>query len=689
MRRMQQLLLVLVAAFCAVAALVAGAGPAGAHAVVVSSSPSADERLPDAPAEVSIAFSEAFTSDLGGLTVLDSDGDRVDNDDSTQPTPDTLRTSLRPGLEDGTYVANYKIVSADGHPISGAVVFGIGDAQLGDISDLAATNDPAAERIASLARFLTYTAALLVAGLAYFVSFVHDGASDRRPMTHLVQAATIIAAIGAVLTIAAQASLATGDGVGAIAQVDVLRGVLREGMGWSTAVLFVGLALCHLAVTTRPSALAQGLTFYGALAITTSFVFWGHAREAPNMWLAVAADIIHVAVAAAWFGGLVGLTIILRARTRSAQSAGLAQPTLLTDTDTDTRNTRPTSAPSSSGEDDDPVIPSAAPGGMRSATALLDRPKGEGEGRGGDEGLTSSSGSTADDAGRIADDAAPPGSLEATVGVVQRFSTTAAVSVVVLTLSGVALSWQEVGSIDALVSTSYGQTLLVKLAIVAVILALAAYNRFLLLPWLLASTADDAHLVLADSTTDGDEIPAADTPGQGGPDDGPTGSVSGASAHVGSESELTRGWRTLLRTVVAEALAIVAVLAVTAVLVNVVPGRTDTGSTTGPYRETQPFRDGTIALTITPNQPGVNSVHVDFLGPDGRPADLAQRVILELRLPDKGLGPLEREMLKGGVGHFFLEGISDLSIAGTWEITLNVRVSDFDQERVTFTDPIG
>ena len=46
-------------------------------------------------------------------------------------------------------------------------------------------------------------------------------------------------------------------------------------------------------------------------------------------------------------------------------------------------------------------------------------------------------------------------------------------------------------------------------------------------------------------------------------------------------------------------------------------------------------------------------------------------------------------MIKAGIGHFILEGINDLSITGTWEITLNVRVSDFDQERVTFTDPIG
>lgn len=688
MRRVRALLLVLSAVVGATAVLVLDAAPAAAHAVVVSSNPSADERQPTSPAEVSIVFSEPFTSDLGGLTVLDSNGDRVDNDDSAQPTPATLRVSMQPDLDDGTYVANYKIVSADGHPISGAVVFGIGDAQLGDISGLAATNDTTSERIAMFARFLTYTAALLAAGLAYFLAFVHDGAADRRPMAHLVQLATIVAAFGALLTITAQASLATGDGVGAVAQIDVVRSVLREGMGWSAAVMFVGLALCHVAVTTRPSALAQGLTFYGALAVTASFVFWGHAIEAPNMWLAVAADVTHVAVAAAWFGGLVGLTFTLRARARSARAAGLSQPTL--PGDDNAVSTTPTPTPSSSAGDDDPAISGMAVGGVRSATAVLDRPADDDPHRGDEEPNPSpdSRRSMPSDASRNADDDIRPGSLESTVAVVQRFSTTAAVSVFVLAVSGVALSWQEVGSIEALVSTSYGQTLLVKLVIVAPILALAAYNRFLLMPWLFGHPSDSAHLVPAASATGVDGVPPVDSPAPGEVSD-PTGSATDGLKSEEIDRDLARGWRTLLRSVAAEALAIVAVLAVTAVLVNVVPGRTDTGSTSGPYRETQPFRDGAIALTVTPNEPGVNSVHVDFLGPDGRPADLAQKVILELRLPEKGLGPLEREMLKGGVGHFFLEGISDLSIAGTWEITLSVRVSDFDQERVTFTDLIG
>ena len=685
MRRTRRgLLLVLLALLGASVAVVAGAAPAGAHAVVVSSSPAADERLSASPTEVSFVFSEAVTSDLGGITVLTSpSGERVDNDDTTQLTATSVRASLPPDLPDGAYVAQYKVISADGHPISGAVVFGIGDAQIGDVGSLASATDPLAERLSTFARFLTYTAALLAAGLAFFAVFLHDGGSDRRQLTSIVQIATIVAAIGAALTIAAQAALATGDGLGAATQIDVLRGVLREGLGWSTAVLFVGLALCHISVTARPSAIAQALTFYGALAITTSFVFWGHALEAPNTWLAISADVVHVAVAAAWFGGLVGLTLTLRTRTRTARTAGLPEPTLLVGHPGVTTATGGAGAPTSTA-----ALATSAPG--RTATAVLDRPGDTDDAPGppardehlGDDAHKTEPTEPADlpDLSNPSD-RPEPGSLRATVAIVRRFSTIAAVSLGVLAVSGLALGWQELGSLGAVTASTYGQALLVKLALVAVIVVLAGYNRFLLLPWLLAedtSTTDDT-AITDDTGTDPDPDPDATTT-----ETSPPAAVSRTQVDEGLEA----GWRTLLRTVTVEALVIVAVLAVTAVLVNAVPGRAEAGPT-GPFTESRPFRDGTISLTVTPNQPGSNSFHVDFTGPDGRPADLAQKVTLDLRLPEKGIGPLEEDLLKGGTGHFFLEGVTDLSIAGTWEITLNVRVTDFDQERVTFTDRIG
>jgi putative copper resistance protein D len=66
--------------------------------------------------------------------------------------------------------------------------------------------------------------------------------------------------------------------------------------------------------------------------------------------------------------------------------------------------------------------------------------------------------------------------------VLRRFSGVATVAVAVLVLSGAVNSWFLVGTFEALVITAYGQTLIVKLVLVATMLCLACMNRFWLIP---------------------------------------------------------------------------------------------------------------------------------------------------------------------------------------------------------------
>jgi putative copper resistance protein D len=67
--------------------------------------------------------------------------------------------------------------------------------------------------------------------------------------------------------------------------------------------------------------------------------------------------------------------------------------------------------------------------------------------------------------------------LDAAAQMVRRFSTLGAVSVSALVLSGLGNGWYLVGGVPALIGTDYGQLLLVKLALFAAMVALAAVNR--------------------------------------------------------------------------------------------------------------------------------------------------------------------------------------------------------------------
>ncbi|MFY9770795.1 MAG: copper homeostasis membrane protein CopD [Xanthobacteraceae bacterium] len=65
---------------------------------------------------------------------------------------------------------------------------------------------------------------------------------------------------------------------------------------------------------------------------------------------------------------------------------------------------------------------------------------------------------------------------------VQRFSLLGVISVGTLLASGVANSWYEVETLNDLFVTSYGQLVLIKIAIFAAMIALASVNRFYLTP---------------------------------------------------------------------------------------------------------------------------------------------------------------------------------------------------------------
>ena len=289
-------------------------GVASAHAALLGTTPADQEAVDTDPGLVTATFSERVSVDVGGLSVRDTDGQRVDQGESTiDDAGTTVSVGLQPGLPDGIYVVTYRVLSADGHPVSGAWNFGIGDVQV-QSSVASAPSDGGWETVGALARFVTYLGALLAAGVTFFLAFLHDRRPDRAHLARIVQISAPVAVAGTIGSVVAQAALLTGRGLGATADIDVLRSVLTDRLGWSAAVLLLGLAAVYLSIDVRERNAILALAAVGGLAVTGSFALWGHDTEAPNRWLAVGADVVHVAAAAIWLGGLVGLLVVLRRR---------------------------------------------------------------------------------------------------------------------------------------------------------------------------------------------------------------------------------------------------------------------------------------------------------------------------------------------------------------------------------------
>ncbi len=598
--------------------LVAWAGTASAHATVVSSFPTNGERLAHAPASVSIIFDQPVRLGAGGLQVLDSTGTPVASGPPTHSSPSTIREGLPGKLPDGAYVANYTVTSVDGHVVSGGIVFLVGNAVAGQVQRLTRHTTSVAGATDKLGQFLSYLGVFSVGGLAFFLAFILTGGPERRRLVRWCLLAAVVSLLGMLVTTGAQAALSNGSWHGAI-EWAIVRDILSGSLGRQYGLQIIGLAACLWSLR-RTGIGAQAAAFYGLLVSSGAFVLFGHAVASPERWLSIPADIVHAIFAAMWFGGLIGLVVVLRSRTRAARSSGElgpAPPTL--------GATRPSSAA--------PVLGagSSAPAGSATATAVLSR----------NESVVSGP----EAAGVTA--TGPATILRSTIGVVSRFSTMAAVSVSVLLVAGVLLAIAEVGSVHNLIDTGYGQILLVKVALVGILLLMAAYNRQLLLP----------HLVTAG----------------GSPFD----------------PSVRAGWRRLLATARIETAVVVAVLAVTAVLANGTPSN-GAGAVVRPvpFAQTQPFGDGHVTLRISPNQALVNNMVVQFTGRDGAPTMMAESVSIYFTLPSLNVGPIVVDMVQSGIGRFVLTQIPAPPIVGTWQITLQVQVSAFEQPDVSFVDTV-
>lgn len=126
----------LVAALCAVsfAILVASAPPAHAHAGLTGSNPSAGQSLEVAPERVELTFSEPVSSPAY-VAVSAADRSSVVAGEP-EISGSTVSQALATGLPAGEYTMAYRVISVDGHPITGEVPFTVTN----DSPDMAVDN---------------------------------------------------------------------------------------------------------------------------------------------------------------------------------------------------------------------------------------------------------------------------------------------------------------------------------------------------------------------------------------------------------------------------------------------------------------------------------------------------------------------------------------------------------------------
>lgn len=522
--------------------LLAMPAPAQAHASLVRTNPADGAVLATALDEVVLGFTEPVLVSGSGVRVFAPDSTTLPVD--PQIRANDLVLDLPDTQVDGTYLVTWRVVSRDGHPISGSLTFSIGSVSAAPVPgpELAAA-EPGGGVVQPALQAVSYLGFFLSAGLAIFAAFLlpRDASTAvRRRIRRVSRPAALLAGVAALLLV--PVTLAHQQGVGLTALGMPWAGLTRDAL---LPLLLLLLALVVLSSsqavqvvrTRRVRVFAGGGVLLGAV----SFALSGHTRGTDMTALVVTTDVLHVLAGCIWLGGLVGLALTLPLLSREPVSGGRGQ------------------------------------------------------------------------AARV----------------LARFSATAAAFLAVLLASGTLLSWQLLGSWSNLVGTSYGRLLLGKIALVALAVGIAGWNRFVLVP----------------------------------------------------RASRGRSPRPLVRAILAEATLLVVGLGITGVLVHqstepaAAASVQDRVGTSAPMvRTVQLGEEVEAVVSLSPGRPGANTVVVQLRYADGEPVHSHHPPTLALSTRGVDLGDVP--LGTSGDGDFRSQVV--LPEAGLWTARVGVQLGPFE-----------
>jgi len=274
-----------------------------AHATLVSTTPPAHAALEVLPDEAVLRFNEPVSPLAINLVYPDgtvepsADASLVDN---------ALHVTLPARSMQGTYGVSWRVVSVDGHPLGGTLIFALG-AHTQDSPALNGTSPDTRPRavLIWLTRVLVYLG-LFAAAAVLYVGKCESTAAGGGSMLIGVGLAALAASIGLL------GLDALDQPFGTLGQVLPWRTALATSYGF-TAGCFAAALLLGLAAWQGQGANSTRVSGLLAVALLAwGFAGSGHASSAPPAWLARPAVWLHAAGIALWLGAFLPLLTALK-----------------------------------------------------------------------------------------------------------------------------------------------------------------------------------------------------------------------------------------------------------------------------------------------------------------------------------------------------------------------------------------
>lgn len=494
-----------------------------AHAALISVEPASGSILASAPKAVELRFNEAVTP--GAIQLIDGAG-RARNDVRVTTSSESISVAMPPDLPQGTAVVSYRVISQDGHPVAGSVIFSVGAPTATQAPDNA---DGRLNALIWLSRIGLYLGLFVGVGGVFFGRWIAWSMTGM----NVPRAALIIGPPSAVVSL----------GVLGLDLLGLPPAALETAAPWTIAfatsagpALLIAIVAMLLALTALGRVrYARALAAIAFAGVGLSLALTGHAVTASPEVLTRPGVFVHGLAVAFWIGALAPLTALV---------------------------SKPTPA----------VLP-----------------------------------------------------------LLSRFSRIAMPVVAALALTGLTLAVIQLEKPSALVETSYGLILSVKLALVLFLLALAALNRFRLTP--------------------------AISKGHGT-----------ASA--------------LKRSILLECAAALGIFAVVAGWRFTPPPRTIVPET--PLAIHIHTDKAMFQVLVSPGKAGTDDFVLQLMTGEATPLK-AKEATLTLSLPERGIEPMERDAELGPDGYWHVRKV-ELPFAGRWHVRIDALVTDF--EKITLEDEL-
>jgi copper transport protein len=319
-----------VTVICVVLELLAGAGSASAHAVLISTDPGQGAVVATIPATVSLTFGEPVVVAADGVRIFGPDGAEVDNGHTVHlGRSSTVGVGLRGSDHQpdhqppGTYTVSWRVISADSHPVAGAFTFSVGHPSPSRAPAAAQPRGSATVGVVyAIARAAAFASYALLLGSIAFVLLCWPGAIARRDVRRVMLVGWAGLLATSMATLLLQGPYGNGLGVDRLFDSAIVSETLDSRLGAALAarLLLLGLAGGYLVLLCGwlGHVGRRGRLYFGAfgvvLALGLAFTWAAadHAAVGLLPALALPVDVVHLLTMGLWLGGLVTLVVVLR-----------------------------------------------------------------------------------------------------------------------------------------------------------------------------------------------------------------------------------------------------------------------------------------------------------------------------------------------------------------------------------------